>query len=93
MLEESFDEAWYRTAPELRQPHAYRSPSLWWPEDRAWCVGTDVDLNSSYIGASVNCIEALLSNPRLEILPVTADQKVSFDADAINPAPEGSIYD
>ena len=20
-----------------------QSPSLWWPEDRAWCVGTDID--------------------------------------------------
>jgi hypothetical protein len=93
MLEESFDEGWYRTAPDLRQHHDYRSPSLWWPEDHAWCVGTDVDLNSSYIGASTECIDALLSNEHLEILPVTADQKVSFDADTLNPRPEGSIYD
>jgi hypothetical protein len=93
MLEESFDEGWYRPAPDLRQPHHYRSPSLWWPEDRAWCVGTDVDLNSSYIGASKESIDALLANEQLEILPVTADQKISFDADTINPKPEGSIYE
>jgi hypothetical protein len=35
MLEESFDEGWYRTTSELRQPYDYRSPSLWWPDDRA----------------------------------------------------------
>lgn len=23
----------------------YRSPSLWWPDDRSWCVATDVDLH------------------------------------------------
>lgn len=93
MLDESFDEAWYRAAPQLGEPHDYRSPSLWWPDDHAWCVGTDVDLNSSYIGASAACIDELLSNQRLEILPVDADQKVSFDADTINPQPQGSIHD
>jgi hypothetical protein len=93
MLEQSFDEGWYRIAPELRQPHDYRSPSVWWPEDHAWCVGTDVDLNSSYIGASTDCIDALLADERLEILPVTADQKITIDADTINPEPERSIYD
>jgi len=25
-----------------------QSPSLWWPEDRAWCVATDVDLMTTY---------------------------------------------
>jgi len=93
MPPEAFDEGWYRLGPALRQPHDYRSPSLWWPEDRAWCVGTDVDLNSTYIGGSTGCIDALLSDERLEISPATADQKISYDADTINPEPQGSIYD
>ena len=30
--------------PELSQyPPWGQSPSLWWPEDRAWCVATEVD--------------------------------------------------
>ena len=28
------------------------SPSIWWPEDRAWCVATDIDLFDTYVGGS-----------------------------------------
>lgn len=46
----SFNESWCREQrPEFRALF-YRSPSLWWPDDRSWCVATDVDLNSTYIG-------------------------------------------
>lgn len=60
---------------------AYRSPSLWWPEDRAWCVSTDVDLDSTYLGASSECVAALAGDPRLEAMPVGADQSVAWDSD------------
>jgi hypothetical protein len=30
---------------------ATRSPNLWWPQDQAWCVATEVDLKTTYIGA------------------------------------------
>jgi hypothetical protein len=89
--EVSFSEAWYRAAPALRSFY-HRSPSLWWPEDHWWCVGTDVDLNSSFIGASTECVEAL-SDDRLEIIPVSATQTITIDADTINPKPEGSPDD
>lgn len=68
----------------------YRSPSLWWPVDRAWCVGTDVDLSSSYVGGSRECIDALCALPALEVMRVTSDQSLSADADQINPEPEGN---
>jgi hypothetical protein len=70
--------------------NAYRSPSLWWPEDRAWCVATDVDLMSTYIGASANCVADLVADEQLEALEVTPQQTLTFDTDAINPVPEGS---
>lgn len=28
------------------------SPNLWWPADRAWCVATEIDFTSTYIGSS-----------------------------------------
>ena len=28
------------------------SPSLWWPQDRAWCVASDVDLTSTFVGGT-----------------------------------------
>jgi hypothetical protein len=91
MPEESFSESWYRTIPDFRHSH-YRSPSLWWPDDHAWCVGTDVDLNSTYIGASAECVQALLADDRLEIMPVSSSQTTTFDTDTINPEPAGSPY-
>jgi hypothetical protein len=66
-----------------------RSPSLWWPADRAWCVGTDVDLRSSYVGGSVACIDAIVNHPELEAMRVTAEQWLTADADQINPEPVG----
>jgi hypothetical protein len=62
-------------------------PSLWWPEDRAWCVGTDIDLMSTYVGGSKACIDAVLADDRLEGLPVSVDQSVTWAADTINPLP------
>ena len=44
-------------------PFWRESPNIWWPEDRAWCVATDIDLYDTYIGGSQECIEAVLSNP------------------------------
>ncbi|MDT0494733.1 hypothetical protein ACPEIF_26200 [Streptomyces sp. NPDC012600] len=45
-------------------------PDLWWPEDRAWCVGGDVDLVSTYVGGSPELIADLLAAPGLEAYPV-----------------------
>jgi hypothetical protein len=48
-------------------------PDLWWPEDRAWCVGGDTDLKSTYVGGSEACIASLLAVPGLEVHPVEPD--------------------
>ncbi|MEU1514566.1 hypothetical protein ABZ490_20790 [Streptomyces sp. NPDC005811] len=48
-------------------------PDLWWPEDRAWCVGGDVDLVGTYVGGSPELIADLLADPRLEALPASPD--------------------
>ena len=60
------------------------SPNIWWPEDRAWCVATDIDLFDTYVGGSRECIEAVLSNPDLEALPTTIDARVDLHGDTIN---------
>lgn len=52
-------------APE---PHE-QSANLWWPDDRAWCVVTDIDLTSSYVGGSAACIAELLATPGVEAFP------------------------
>ncbi len=93
LREVSFNESWYRERRPESRAIFYRSPSLWWPDDRRWCVATDVDLNSTYIGASVDCVQALVSDDQLEVLPVDAEQTITFDTDTINPAPDGSYED
>ena len=60
------------------------SPSIWWPEDHAWCVATDIDLYDTYVGGSKKCIEAVLSNSELEALRTTPDARVDFLGDTIN---------
>ena len=60
------------------------SPSIWWPEDRAWCVATDIDLFDTYVGGSEECIEAVLSNPDLEALLTTLDARLDLGGDTIN---------
>lgn len=41
-------------------PHPMRRvPDLIWPDDRAWFVGTDTDLDDGYVGAAPACVAAL----------------------------------
>jgi hypothetical protein len=60
------------------------SPNIWWPEDRKWCVATDIDLDSTYVGGSEACIEALVNDARFEVLPTTLDAPVYMAADILN---------
>jgi hypothetical protein len=50
-----------------------QAPTMWWPEDRAWCVRTDVDGYCTLIAGSAACIEALVSLEAVEVIPVDAD--------------------
>ncbi|MEU2065226.1 hypothetical protein [Streptomyces sp. NPDC013455] len=51
-------------------------PDLWWPQDRAWVVGGDVDLMSTYVGGTPELIADLLAAADLEAHPVAADSIV-----------------
>jgi hypothetical protein len=81
-------EPWDEHAHQLFAEH-YQSPSLWFPDDRTWCAATDVDLRTTYLGASAECVAQLLDDGHLEVMQVTAEQSVTIDADTINPTPLG----
>ncbi|MFJ4772086.1 hypothetical protein ACIP88_23755 [Streptomyces uncialis] len=51
-------------------------PDLWWPQDRAWCLGGDVDLVSTYIGGSPELIAELLAATEFEAHPVAPGDPV-----------------
>ena len=61
-----------------------QSPNLWWPEDRAWFVATEIDFNNTFVGGSAACIERVLAHPELEALPIAIDARVDAYGDTIN---------
>jgi hypothetical protein len=68
--------------PDGRRSFDRESPNIWWPEDLAWCVATEIDLDSTYVGGSERLIADLLSDPRVEAMRVRADDDCG---DTINP--------
>ncbi len=67
-------------------PVAYQSANLWWPEDRAWCVHTEIDLNTTYVAGSQGLIDAILASEKLEAYQLEpTDELVN---DAVNPIPD-----
>lgn len=84
LLRGPIDLATANTAPEP----AEQSVNLWWPADRAWCVVTDIDLMSTYVGGSTDCIADLLTATDLEVVPAAVGDGVDVGADRINPVPD-----
>jgi hypothetical protein len=61
------------------------SPNLWWPHDHAWCVATEVDLKTTYIGADRLCAQELISLPGVEAAAVSPDLGIDWLSDTLNP--------
>jgi hypothetical protein len=53
--------------------HRFQSPALWWPQDRAWFVHTEIDASSTYLGGSAALIGRLVGEQILESFEVDAD--------------------
>jgi len=64
----------------------WQPPNIWWPDDRAWCVATEVDGYDSYVGGTRACIDAVLTSSDLEVLPIEPDARLG-PTDPLNPAP------
>lgn len=65
----------------------WQSPSLWWPQDRAWCVETEVDMMSTYVGGTRQCVEELVDRDDLEAAIVDPADGVTWASDELNPQP------
>jgi hypothetical protein len=52
-------------------------PTIWWPDDKAWCVSTDIDMTWTYIAAQQICIEDLLEESQLEVYKVALNDPMS----------------
>lgn len=80
------------TAPITAVLKAFESiyapgPSIWWPEDHAWCVATEIDSRSTYVGGSARCVDEILNDGVLEALPARIDDGVGLKSDRVNPRP------
>jgi len=53
-----------------------QAPSIWWPDDRAWSVATEVDGYSTYVGGTEAAVGALLDSDRVEAIAVTSDTPI-----------------
>lgn len=63
------------------------SAHLWWPEDHAWCVAIAIDLMTTCLCASADCVEAVSPPLNLKHSPPTPDQKTTWDSDTVSPVP------
>jgi hypothetical protein len=62
-----------------------QSPNLCWPEDRSWCLATEIDLDTTYVGCEEACCEEILALSALEALAVNPATGIDFASDVLNP--------
>jgi hypothetical protein len=60
------------------------SPNMWWPEDRAWIVVTDIDFAWTYVGGHEDIIGRLVSSQTLEAFPCQITDKPFYNSDTLN---------
>jgi hypothetical protein len=65
----------------------FQSPTMWWPQDRAWYVQTEVDAMSTYVGGARKCIAELTAHQNLEAMTVEPSDGVTWASDQLNPPP------
>jgi hypothetical protein len=61
------------------------TPNLAWPDDRQWCVGSEIDFDSTLVACSRDCATALLADRRLEAVPGHAVDRLDSEGDLLNP--------
>lgn len=54
------------SGPLAAYPEIANTPSYYWPEDRAWCVATDIDFAWAYVSGTTACIDEVTSKPVLD---------------------------
>jgi hypothetical protein len=62
-----------------------QSANLCWPNDRAWCIATEIDLNSTYLGCDAACADEIVALPEVEALIIDPATGIDFASDALNP--------
>ena len=59
-------------------------PQIWWPEDRAWVVASEIDFDSTLVATTIAGAEALIACEGIEALLVPSDGRLDFNGDDLN---------
>lgn len=78
------DIAWPGRAPWVGDPRWANSPSILWPDDHAWVLATEIDLDSTLVAGTTELIHELMHTPGLEVLPICTDADLTWDGDRLN---------
>lgn len=68
----------------LRQAGTVHTPSIWWPQDRAWLVHSLFDYDSTILGGTHSLIQAIVDDPSMEALQVDPNTSLYANGDTIN---------
>ena len=60
-------------------------PQLIWPADRAWCLASEIDFDSTLVGGSRQLVDEIVSAQRFEALEIGPRDLLTMDADRVNP--------
>jgi hypothetical protein len=61
-----------------------RSPNLFWPDDRSWCVASEIDFDSTLIAGTTALVNDIVHWDKLEARPVDPHHSIAVDGDIIN---------
>ena len=67
-----------RAADAFRSGPWFQSPTLWWPDDRAWVVASELDIYSTYLAAGAECIAELVADARVEVLACAPEDRIDI---------------
>lgn len=66
------------------EPPWWQPANLWWPDDRSWCVATEIDYAWTFVGGSHAVVAAVLGTPAVEAFEVRPTDEVTWWADTVN---------
>ena len=61
-----------------------QSPQLAWPADRAWCLGTEIDFDSTLVAGDRALVDELLATDALEVVEVRPGDSLSSGGDTVD---------
>ena len=72
--------------PDIEQNKVhYQSANMVWPEDRSWCLATEIDLPCTFISGSRELISSVLNEPHLEARIVLPGDRFPELRDVLQP--------